>query len=302
MRCTALLLLAAWAALPGMIVRGDEVEAKPGAEEKAVRQTAAAYARAFNAGDARAIAALWTVDGELLDEEGREFRGRKTIEKEYAALFAANKGLSAEVAVESVRFPARDVAMENGIVWVRDGEGTTVSAARYLAVHVRQQGKWLIASVRETPHVPASNHEHLKDLAWLVGDWQAKGDGKVIRFHCVWEGNKNFLGRTFVVEEKGKKSKTGRQIIGWDSVAGQVRSWTFDDEGGFGSEMWTRDGDRWVGEATGVTRTGRETRAVNIITRLDDNSFTWQSVRRGVNGSTLPDTARITVERVRGSN
>lgn len=298
MRWTASLVLAAWAVLPGTTIRGDEDDAKPSGEEKAIRQTAAAYAKAFNAGDAKAIAALWTADGELVVEDGQEYRGRKTIEKEYAAMFAANKGLNSEIAVLSVRFPAKDLAMDSGIVWVRDASGTTVSSARYLAVHVKYDGKWLIASVRESPHVPASNHEHLKDLAWLVGDWHAKGDGKTIRFHCVWEGNKNFLGRTFVIEEKGHK-RTGRQIIGWDPIAGQVRSWTFDDEGGFGGEMWTRDGDRWVGEATGVMRNGRETRAVNIITRLDDNTFTWQSVRRGVNGSNLPDTARITVERIR---
>ncbi|MBM4067511.1 MAG: SgcJ/EcaC family oxidoreductase [Planctomycetes bacterium] len=299
MRWTAVLWLAAWTALPVTALRGGEDVATPKAEEKAVRQTAAAYARAFNAGDAKAIAALWTADGELVDEAGKEFRGRKTIEKEFAAMFATSKGLTAEIAVLAIRFPAKDLAIDNGIVWVRDASGATVSAARYLAVLVRQEGKWLIASVRETPHVPASNHEHLKDLAWLVGDWHAKGDGKVIRFHCVWEGNKNFLGRTFVVEDKGKIVKAGRQIIGWDPLAGQVRSWTFDDEGGFGGEMWTRDGDRWLGEATGVMRNGRETRALNIITRLDDNTFTWQSVRRGVNGTALPDSARITVERIR---
>lgn len=298
MRWTAVFFLATWGVAAGSGVAGDDVT-KPGAEEKAIRQAAVGYAKAFNAGDAKAIAELWTTDGELIDDQGRELHGRKAIVKEFADMFAANKGLSAEIAVDSVRFPAKDVAIETGTAWIRNASGAPVSAARYLAVHVKQQGKWLIASVRETQHVPASNHEHLKDLDWLVGNWQAKTDGKIIRFHCAWEGNKNFLGRTFTVEEGGKKVKAGRQIIGWDPIAGQVRSWTFDDEGGYGGEMWSRDGERWVGEASGVMRNGRETRAVNIMTRLDDNTFTWQSVRRDINGTSLPDTARITVERTR---
>ncbi len=277
--------------------RADEAEMS--AEEKAIRWSAAGYAKAFNAHDAKALAALWTTDGDLVDEQGREFRGRDAIAKEFAAMFAANKGLSVEIKVASVRFPAKGLAIENGTAWVRAASGAAVSASRYLAVHVKQQGSWLLASVRETRHVPQSNYEHLKDLAWMVGDWTAKTDGKTIRFRCQWEGNKNFLQRTFTVQEDGKKVKSGRQIIGWDPIAGRVRSWTFDDEGGFGHEFWTRDGDRWLAEASGVLRNASASRAVNIMTRLDDNAFTWQSVRRALNDVALPDTARITVERVR---
>ena len=46
------------------------------------------FTLAFNKGDAKAIAALWTGDCEYTDETGRSIQGRDAIEKEYAAFFA----------------------------------------------------------------------------------------------------------------------------------------------------------------------------------------------------------------------
>lgn len=273
-------------------------DAEPSADEKAIRQTAVGYAKAFNARDAKAIAELWTPEGELVNEQGQEFRGRKAIEKEFAGIFAEHKNLAAEIVVNSVRFPAKDVAVESGTGWVRTTAGVPVSAARYVAIHVKQEGKWQIASVREMRYIPPSNYENLKDLNWLVGDWTAKADGKTIRIQCQWDANKNFLWRTYSVEEGDKKTKSGRQVVGWDPIAGQVRSWHFDDDGSFGQEYWTRDGDRWLGEASGLLRNGGQSRALNVLIRLDDNSFTWQSVRRTLNGAVLPDVPRVTLQRV----
>jgi uncharacterized protein (TIGR02246 family) len=51
------------------------------AEEKAIRETAEAFTSAFNKGDAKAVAALWTTAGEYIDETGLETRGRDAIEK-----------------------------------------------------------------------------------------------------------------------------------------------------------------------------------------------------------------------------
>ncbi len=60
------------------------------AAEKAIRASADAFTQAFNAGDAKQVAALWTASGMLADEAGRNFKGQKAIEDQYAAFFQAH--------------------------------------------------------------------------------------------------------------------------------------------------------------------------------------------------------------------
>ena len=61
-------------------------------DEKAIKQVAEAFIRAFNAGDAKAVAALYTDDAELIDEYGERIEGRPTIQDFYTALFNERKG------------------------------------------------------------------------------------------------------------------------------------------------------------------------------------------------------------------
>src|SRR5262245_46433500 len=90
---------------------------------------------------------------------------------------------------------------------------------------------------------------------------------------------------------------SGMQIIGWDSAAKQIRSWIFDSDGGFSEGKWTRKGDRWVIQQTGTMPDGRKSSAVNIMTRVDDNSFTWRSTQRAVGGDILPDVDEVLIVR-----
>jgi hypothetical protein len=53
----------------------------------AVRKTAEEFVKAFDKGDAKAVAAFWTRDGEFLGPDGEPLRGREAIEKEYAEFF-----------------------------------------------------------------------------------------------------------------------------------------------------------------------------------------------------------------------
>ena len=39
--------------------------------------------------------------------------------------------------------------------------------------------------------------------------------------------------------------------------------------------------------------------ATNILTAVDHDNFTWQSVGRSLNGVTLPDTAVVKVSRLK---
>jgi len=66
---------------------------------------------AFNKGDAKAVAALWTEDGDYTDEAGRTFKGREAIEKEFAAQFKNLAGAKLRINVKSIHFVTPEVAV-----------------------------------------------------------------------------------------------------------------------------------------------------------------------------------------------
>jgi hypothetical protein len=92
----------------------------------------------------------------------------------------------------------------------------------------------------------------------------------------------------------------GMQIIGWDPAAKQIRSWTFDSDGGFAAATWTHKGNRWFVHKTGTLADGRKGSAVNIINYVDDETFTLQSVSRSIDGEILPNVDEVRIVRVTG--
>ncbi len=268
-------------------------------DEKALQAIQAAYVKAFNAGDAKALAALWTLDGEFVDAEGKSYRGRSAIEKEFAEFFAKEKGVALKITTDTLRFLSPTVALESGSARVTCAADGAANSAAYAIVHTRRDGKWLMASVREAPYAAVSNYERLRDLEWLVGSWKAEQGGQTLELNCEWTAKRNFMTRKYTLQAADGTTKTGLQIIGWDPLAAKIRSWVFDSDGGFGSEWWTRDGKRWVLEATAVTRDGAAAASVNVLTLVDHDNFNWQSVQRDLNKVRLPDTALIKVARVK---
>jgi uncharacterized protein (TIGR02246 family) len=267
-------------------------------DEKAIRKNQEAYVKAFNAGDARALAAFWSLDGEFVDASGRIYRGRAAIEKEFTTWFSKEKGKKLDVRSDSLRFLGPGIALESGVTRLTDPDGKR-SSSNFSIVHTRREGRWFLASVREIPFASTSQEEHLRDFEWLVGSWTARNGGRSVELNCEWTAKRAFLVRRYTLKEPGEETRTGLQVIGWDPLLRGVRSWTFDSAGGFGSETWVRDGKRWVIEARGVTAEGAEFGSVNILTPLDHDNFTWQSVQRSTNETPLPDTAVIKVTRVK---
>ena len=60
------------------------------ADVAAIRAGSEAFVAAFNKHDAKGVAALWTKDGEYIDDSGRAITGRDAIEQDYAAFFTEN--------------------------------------------------------------------------------------------------------------------------------------------------------------------------------------------------------------------
>ncbi len=271
---------------------------KPDAGEKAIRASADEFAKAFNAGDAKALGDLWADDAEYTDESGKTLQGRDAIAKEYAALFQEQPGATIDLAIESIRFPAPDVAIEKGIAKVKSPAARGESASRYTVIHVKRDGRWTMSVGRDDPYLPTSNEDYLKDLGWLIGEWMPDGQENGPRIKCEWMAQKNFIRVTYTTVSEDKTALTSVQVIGWNPKLRAIVSWHFDASGGFGDDLWSLDGAKWVLEASGIGRDGSESSAVNVLTPLDANSFSWQSLRRTLNGDPLPDTALVKMVRV----
>ncbi|MBL8799643.1 MAG: SgcJ/EcaC family oxidoreductase [Planctomycetia bacterium] len=265
------------------------------ADRAALRQSTAEFVQAFEKGDAKALAALWTEQGEYREDGGTAIRGRAALEKAYTELFKAKPKARVEVEVRSLRFPSRDTAIEEGILRLKPAGAELPTATRYSVLHVREDGKWKLASVHET----GAAEDKLEDLAWLIGNWAAKAKDREIAMSYEWNAKRTRILQQFSAKEGGKVVASGTQTIAWDPQSGRLRSWLHDDDGGHGQALWFRDGNRWVLDALGVLPDGRETSATNLITRLSDDEFLWRSTHRSVGGSNIPDAEPVKVARVK---
>src|SRR5437773_8559592 len=82
------------------------IEERP-ADKDAVEKAIASFVAAFQKGDAKAVSALWTAEGEYVSDDGTTIRGHAALEKDYADFFAKNPGNGLEVEIETIRFPSR---------------------------------------------------------------------------------------------------------------------------------------------------------------------------------------------------
>jgi uncharacterized protein (TIGR02246 family) len=279
---------------PAAPVAADTKDAKRSDDEAAIRKATADFIKVVEKGDAKAVAASWTEDGEYIGDDGTTIRGRADIEAAYAKEFAKKKNVKVEITIESIRFPSKDTAIEEGYAKrYRDGSNHP-TASRYSVLHVREGGTWLMAVLREWPDEGTA----LRDLDWLIGSWEAKSDEAEVRTTYSWDDKKNSIRCQISIKGKGR-TVNATQVILKDPRTGHLRSWIFDDEGGFGDGAWTHDGKRWVIQASGVQADGGELTATNILAQVDKDTFTWQSTERTLDDEELPNIPPVKVKRVK---
>jgi uncharacterized protein (TIGR02246 family) len=279
---------------PATATAADPQEAKRPEDEAAIRKSTAEFIKAAEKGDAKAVAAAWTEEGEYINEDGTTLRGRAAIEAAYAKAFAKKKNVKLEINIDSIRFPSKDTAIEEGYAKSYKPNAENPTSSRYSVLHVREGGKWLMAVLREWPDEGVSLH----DLDWIIGAWEAKSDEAQIRTTYEWDDKKNSIRCQIAIKGPGRIINA-TQVILKDPRTGLLRSWIFDDEGNFGDGAWTQDGKRWVIDASGVQADGGELTAKNIMTPVDKDSFTWQSTERTLDGEEMPNIAPVKVTRVK---
>jgi uncharacterized protein (TIGR02246 family) len=266
------------------------------AERAAIEKTVESYTSAFNAQDAQKLAEHWGPDAVYTNRlTGQQVTGRGAIAEQFAALFETGGELKLEVQVGSIEFLSPNVAIEKGIATFVSDAPETIP---YSAVYVKREGKWLLDRVTDDPQLEVpSRYEQLKPLEWMIGSWADQDDTGSVQAECSWTKNKSFMTRSFTVSIPGQLELSGMQIIGWDAGENGIRSWTFDSDGGFAEARWSNNGNQWYVIKKGTTADGKAVAAVNVMTHLDDNTFTLKSVQRSLNGQVLPDLEEVTVVR-----
>jgi uncharacterized protein (TIGR02246 family) len=275
---------------------GDQPK-REAADVAAVRRTEVAFTKAFNAGDAEAMAALWVPDGEYVGHNGEKLRGRAAIAKAYAEFFKRMPKARVEVHIDSIRLLGKHTALEEGSLKLYLPGDTNPGVSHYSVLHVRDDDGWRMATVREWVPDPAE-FINLKEVEWLVGAWTAKSTEGELSIRYTWDEDKAFLRGRYVLKRDGKVATSGTQVIG-KNPSGGLRSWVFDASGSFGESVWTHDEGHWVIEAHGTLPDGSATTAVNILVPLGPDAFTWQVVQHTAAGAELPGTAPIKVTRVK---
>lgn len=267
-------------------------------EEKEILESAKKLVAAFDKGDAEAISQAWLPEGDYITQEGHHFKGREAIQAAFKTFFAQSKGATLRMNVTSIRIVTPELAIIDGISEVIPEGGGAPDAARYHVVRVKKGGNWMIASVREAAYTPPSNFQKLQVVSWLIGDWvDDVKDGELARVSYHWTENENFIIGETEVALKEIPVSGATQWIGWDESKKQIRSWSFASNGGFGEATWSNEGKKWMIKVKSVLPDGTRMSATNVITIVDKDHLTWQSVNRMVNDKKVEDTSVIKMKR-----
>ncbi len=254
-----------------------------------------AFEKAFNAGDAKAIAVQFAENAEVVDEDGGVVEGRANIEARFAELFKNSPKAQVAVEVTSLRQLSTDVAVEDGISTVTLEPQTTASSSPYTLVYLKRDDKWLIGSVRDLPAESTETaHDHLQELAWLVGHWVDESREGRVETTYHWSEDGNYLLQDYVAKTRRGMELNGTQRIAWDPLRRKIRGWVFDHNGAIVESTWTRVGDTWIIKAEGSLPDGQAASAIRVLTPLTGDSFQIDTSNLIVGNERLPDsTVRV---------
>jgi uncharacterized protein (TIGR02246 family) len=268
------------------------------ADQAAIQTLLDAFIKSFNAGDAKAVAATYTPNAIVIDEDGVRTEGRAPIQAQYESYFAANPGNTIAIQVNAFRLLGAETALEEGHATITTASATEApEITRFTAIYVKYEGHWLQAVVRDERASEPSPHQQLKQLEWLVGEWVNESPDAVVLTTCKWAHDGNFLDRDFTIKTKGRHLLSGTQRIGWDATRKQFKTWVFDSEGGHGEGYLSNNGDQWVTKLEGVRPDGLTASATNVITRLGNDRMRWQSSDRTLGDVVVPDVVEFVVVR-----
>ncbi|MEX2115006.1 MAG: SgcJ/EcaC family oxidoreductase [Pirellulales bacterium] len=259
------------------------------AEEQAIRAAAKDYQAALAKGNRETLARSWTDDGTFIDELGHLHPASELIAE--AAQAGARPAEPGSVrSTSAIRFLTDDVALEDGVSEsVSPGnESDQRTNGHYHATWVKRDGRWRLASLCEVP-IAQDASPNLAELGWMVGAWTADQAGVSIEVAIRWNATGTYLLRDLKATHDGQAVFRSTMRIGRDPLSNKLTSWSFDSDGGRGDATWTRQGDSWVGQGTGVLPDGQQTSGTTVITPLGKDSLSWKTLAATIGGAPVPD-------------
>jgi uncharacterized protein (TIGR02246 family) len=258
----------------------------------------AGYKAAFDNGNASALADLFSGNAHFTVSDGQVVTGRSEIKDLAEAYFKGASNPTIEIAVESARFLSEGVLLEKGVTTV-SAAGSDPRSNRYSLTYVRNDGIWQIAELHEFPlSVEDPAVSALSSLDWIIGLWKVSTEGIEAETEATWTLGGKFITRNTWVAQEGADPFVSVEVIGYDPAESQIRSWTFDNEGGFGQSTWRRDENKWIVQSQATLPEGGQSSSQHIVTIVDENTIGQQTINRVLDGEALPNRDRIEIVRV----
>lgn len=266
--------------------------------EEEVEKNIQAYQKAFNSHDIEELSALWSPEGDYVNLTRQEtVEGSQQITDYFKELFDEKKAQAISLEVCKISFPTADTAIAKGLGTTTYEDNTTKDHA-FVVEYIKEKGVWTIQSYREDEtSKPTSHFEELKELAWLVGNWEDEDNDIDVEYVVDWDLNKNFLVQEFILSVLDQEILSGKQIIGWDPIEKGILSWIFDSDGGFGSCLWTKENSAWYAAVSFKLSSGEVSSATHVYTLIDKDTYTFASINRDVAGALLPNIGPFKVIR-----
>lgn len=269
-------------------------------EEAPIRKTLVDFVSAFNANDAKAVAATLSPKVEYIDEESNRVEGSGKVEELLGAFFKENKGTQLEVTPSGIRLLGSAVALEDAESVVTVADKQSQSARRVSLAYVKEVDAWKIASYREYPqeNTPPESAERLAELGFLLGEWVDESPDSTMKTKFTMAEDGSHILREFSVSQEGQETLKGTQRIVVDPLTGNIKGWAFDNAGGHGVSTWTPNGDVWVVRGTGVTPDGEEASATFIIRQSGPDRVEFKCLNKMVGNTIEPDSTSTLVRKL----
>ena len=109
-----------------------------GSNEEALKARSHGWIKAFNAGDAKALASFYTPDGKLLPPHSEIVQGRESIEAYWAPFVEGVKG---ELKIQEAHSQG-DIGYLLGTFKIIDEGGKLIDRGKYLEIWKQSNGQW----------------------------------------------------------------------------------------------------------------------------------------------------------------